>query len=156
MNSSSDWTSVDLSLPRSSLSQTRQWARHDPRASLRVLVIDDEPLVGKAVAQLLRHDLVEVYQRPGEALQRARQQAFDLVLCDLQMPSMSGVEVHERLSSMRPELTHGFVLMTGALIGPFIQHFVRSRRVGMLQKPFTSQDVERCVREMAPHSSLSR
>jgi PAS domain S-box-containing protein len=86
-----------------------------PPARRRVLVVDDEALVARAVGRILRaeHDVVHECD-PRAALARlSGGEACDLVLCDLMMPEMSGMELHRRLAELRPELRDRFVFMTG-------------------------------------------
>ena len=83
----------------------------------RVLVVDDEPLVLIAVERLLsdEHD-VTALSSGQQALDRlVAGERFDLVLCDLMMPGMSGGELFERISDL-PDLVGRFVFMTGGAV----------------------------------------
>ncbi len=76
----------------------------------RILVVDDEPnIVSSVRRELTTHPLgrfhheVEGYADPAEALDRARSQAFDVVISDYRMPAMTGVEFLKRLTVIQPE-----------------------------------------------------
>jgi PAS domain S-box-containing protein len=86
----------------------------------RILVVDDEPLVGRAVARLLGSDHeVLTLTSPAEALDRAAAgERWDVVLCDLMMPEMDGALLARRLEEKAPDLAQRIVYMTG---GAFIE-----------------------------------
>ena len=106
------------------------------RCTLRVLVIDDEPMVGELVKQMLSNHIVEVFLRAQVALKCAQETPFDLVICDLHMPEMSGIELHHALLNESGHLTSHFVLMTGAAMEPDIIDFLARWSIPLLRKPF--------------------
>ncbi|MEZ5990286.1 MAG: response regulator transcription factor [Planctomycetota bacterium] len=65
----------------------------------RLLVVEDEPLIGRLVADNLRHEGYEVELVPdgGRGLERAQSGEFDLVLLDLMLPTLPGLELLKRL-----------------------------------------------------------
>lgn len=118
---------------------------------LRLLVIDDEPLLGQTI-RLGLEDAVEVtLETSGDAgLQKLLQQEFDLILCDLSLPDTSGIEIYRQLSSVRPELKERFVVMTGGASSTEAGDFLESYEGPLLTKPFTLREVERLIRELVP------
>jgi CheY-like chemotaxis protein len=119
--------------------------RSEARPSYRVLVIDDEALIGRLLAMTLDRDAVEYFDDPERALARAREVAFDLVFCDLMMPSMTGIEVHRALMRMTNSSAPRFVLMTGSAIGTELEAFLNRERVRLLRKPFALPELELCL-----------
>jgi CheY-like chemotaxis protein len=95
--------------------------RPAPLAGLRVLVVDDAPRVRESVARLLALDgasfsLADQGQAGLDLLERDG--PFDLVLSDIAMPVLDGIQLLRRLAQVRPDLA--VILMTGqegALIG---------------------------------------
>src|SRR5690606_13572825 len=86
--------------------------RPDIRA--RVLIVDDEPLILRSVARLLRdqHD-VETAHNGVEGLAKIRDDGpFDLVVCDLMMPEMTGMDLHQAVQAYNPEIASRFVFLT--------------------------------------------
>ncbi len=80
-------------------------------APARILVIDDEPLLGQTLLYAFkgRHD-VSICTSGRAGLSRLEQDAqFDLVLCDLMMPDVSGAAVFEAVKRNHPELVARFV-----------------------------------------------
>ena len=85
----------------------------------RVLVVDDEPALRNALAEMLEHLGYRASVAPGplEALDlfRAAPDAFDVVLCDLLMPVMTGVDLARELFALRPRTR--FAIMSGFSAG---------------------------------------
>jgi PAS domain S-box-containing protein len=101
----------------------------------RVLVVDDDPLVGRMVERLLReHDVVSCTQ-PATALDRAIGEEFDVILCDVMMPNMSAMEFHERLARERPGLADGIIFITGGAFTPAARAFFEKTPNTRLEKP---------------------
>src|SRR3989338_10162723 len=65
----------------------------------RILVIDDEELVLKSVTKLLEKEGYEVAAcRSGkEALEKTKKEAFDLIVCDVRMPKLNGIETLKKI-----------------------------------------------------------
>jgi signal transduction histidine kinase/CheY-like chemotaxis protein len=81
----------------------------------RLLVIDDEPDICLALEEALQeqHDVLALTEA-HEALERlAAGQRFDLILCDVRMPRMTGVAFHARLSARDPAQASRVILMSG-------------------------------------------
>jgi CheY-like chemotaxis protein len=104
-----------------------------------VLVVDDDPVVGASVRRVLsrEHD-VELAHGGREALDRiAAGEPFDVVLCDVVMPGVSGLDVHAELSQTAPSLAARMVFMTGGALTTeardFLSRLPPDRR---LDKPF--------------------
>jgi signal transduction histidine kinase len=123
----------------------------------RVLVIDDEPLVGRLVeAALVGHE-VELVTEPSAGLLLLNDGDYDVVLCDLKMPDISGIEVHAWISARRPDLCARFVLMTGAAADNDVESFVERSGVPVLRKPFAIRDLRAMVQRLvAVQAPLSR
>ncbi len=85
----------------------------------RVLIVDDEILIGRVLARALGgFAVVDVAQSGAEALQlimdgTAAGSRFDLVVCDVMMPEMSGPELYDRVKAIDPRTAAVFVFVTG-------------------------------------------
>ncbi len=105
----------------------------------RILVVDDEELVTRAVARILspQHDVVTRTSAQA-ALDEITSggDEFDLVLCDLMMPDMSGMELHARLDDVAPELARRVVFLTGGAFTPDARAFLESVPNARIEKPF--------------------
>jgi len=103
---------------------------------LRVLVLDDEPGIGRLVAEGLGGHIAEVFTQPRRALERASEVPFDFVFCDFSMPEMTGLDFYEALVQVQPDLAHRFVLMTGSAYTRELEAFLLRTQVELLPKPF--------------------
>ena len=113
---------------------------------MRVLAVDDEPLSRTALRELLstRQDVekFEVAEDATQALQSLQKQCFDVLLLDIHMPEMSGLELVERLSH-RAEFVPAVVFITA-----YQQHAVEAfekRAVDYVLKPFAPQRVHEAL-----------
>jgi len=117
----------------------------------RILIIDDEPLLGQTLrfAFQEKHD-VEVVASGREALERlTRDTNFDLVLCDLMMPDVSGEHVYRAVSERTPLLLPRFVFMTGGAFTERAQEFLAHFAGRQLEKPFNIDEVEALLSELS-------
>jgi len=116
----------------------------DHMSSLRCLVVDDHPFQRKVVrTMLLRLGISQVTEANDgkEALERVGVEAPDVVLCDLQMPSMDGVELLRHLGQGGYE--GGVILMSGVdprvlATAEMVAQFYRLTLLGALPKPVQS------------------
>jgi len=91
----------------------------DAPAALSVLVVEDEPAVGRTLQRLLIPHRVTVVTRGRAALARiAAGETFDVILCDVMMPEQTGMEFHDRLREVRPDLASRIIFLSG---GAFTQ-----------------------------------
>jgi len=120
-----------------------------PARSGRVLVIDDEVAVGRTIQRLLgdRHDVVVVTSGAQAMDLFLAGSEFDVVLCDISMPEMNGMEVQERAIACRPELADRFVFMTGGSYSPKTREFFDSEARTRIDKPFDLEALRSLVRE---------
>jgi len=112
-------------------------------ARRKVLAIDDEALLLKAYRRMLgpHHDLTFALSA-AEALQLLeRQRGFEVILCDLQMPDMSGVEFYELLSTRSPALAARVVFVTGGAFSWEARRFLDGTPVPRVQKPFKLPEI---------------
>jgi PAS domain S-box-containing protein len=114
----------------------------------RILIVDDEPLVARAVARVLSppHEVIAAGSG-ADALARIAggDRGFDLVLCDLMMPGMSGMDLHERLRTVAPELARRVVFLTGGAAHPDARAFLERARRPFVEKPFDPPALRRVV-----------
>lgn len=109
---------------------------------LRILIVDDEPLVRRVLSLVLHreHDVV-VAESGEEALALLEPGDVDVVLCDLMMPGMSGMEVYEQVRRRRPGFERRIVFVTGGAFVPRLAEFLDSVDNLKLLKPFNVQQV---------------
>lgn len=100
-------------------------------------MIDDEPYLGAAVRRsLAKEHLVVAVDGAAEALTRLeRGERYDVILCDLMMPGMDGIEFHRRLSLVLPEEAPRVVFITGGAMTARVEAFFRRVPNLLLEKP---------------------
>lgn len=103
-----------------------------------ILVVDDEPMVARAFQRTLsaEHDVVTI-ERAGEALERiGAGERFDVILCDLMMPQMTGMDLHAELSRVAPEQAGRMVFLTGGAFTTRARTFLDETPNQRIEKPF--------------------
>ncbi len=142
-----------LSDPPSS-SEPPQRDRSRERAT--VIVVDDDPVLSKALCRGLRHEYdVHCACSGAEALELVgRLSQVDLVLCDVMMPHMNGIELQARMRERAPELATRFLFISGGGVTEHTRAFLEQLD-GYLKKPVTQQQLIAAVRQ-ALRSARSR
>jgi PAS domain S-box-containing protein len=115
----------------------------------RILVVDDEKMVATAVLRLLGNDhMVEVLTSAQEALRRICDgERFDVILCDLMMPIMTGAELHSELARAAPDQAACMVFLTAGAFTPRARAFLDEVPNPRLDKPFELATLRALVQE---------
>lgn len=143
---------VELPASLAALSSSPPIASWPPRSiggPARVLVVEDEVLLARALANELSrvHD-VQVAAHATEALDILAKGAFDVILCDVRMPGMSGEALYEMVRSDRPHVAVRFVFMTGVGFGADFERFLSESGRPILEKPFSVEDALGIIRKV--------
>lgn len=122
----------------------------------RILVVDDEPSICMIVRKTLSRDQysVETTTRSLAALQRLEREPFDLLITDISMPDIDGLELAERARAAQALL--GIVIMTG--YGSF-ENMSRALRTGVADfiiKPFDIEDLRITVARALERQRIQR
>ena len=117
----------------------------------RVLIVDDEVRLAQSMRLLLEPEHEAVVCTSGEAALEllAGDRAFDLILCDLHMPGVTGLEVHRRLSASDPALAGRVVFLSGGAITAETKAFVLASSNLVLDKPVRPERLLDLVRTRA-------
>jgi CheY-like chemotaxis protein len=118
-----------------------------------VLVVDDE--------EPIRTALQRYFQRHGWAVDEAEDggagldkllgdgDAYDLILTDLKMPRVSGIELHDRLARERPQLFRRLIVMTGDVASPEAAVLLARTDRPVIEKPFELAELARVIGRIA-------
>jgi signal transduction histidine kinase len=112
----------------------------------RVLVIDDEPAILRAIRRVLTgsHQVVTCERAREALLLFEAGEVFDVIICDVMMPDMTGVEFYEKICASFPELSERLVFMTGGALSLRAEAFIM--HVGqVLEKPLRATDIRDLV-----------
>jgi CheY-like chemotaxis protein/two-component sensor histidine kinase len=115
----------------------------------RVLVIDDEPIVARVVERSLStgHEVV-VSSSAGEALKMlVAGEHFDVILCDLMMPQMTGMELHAELCRVAPEHAARMIFLTGGAFTPTARAFLDQTPNLRIEKPFDVRNLKALIND---------
>ena len=146
-------SSFHVFLPPSEItSAVRKTSRiRRPIAALaaRILAIDDEPIVGTALKRVLGKDNEVITETSARrALDRIRAgEHFDLILCDLMMPDVTGVDFYNELKEFAPERAADVVFMTGGAFTPKARTFLETVTNERLEKPFDMATLKTLVQD---------
>jgi CheY-like chemotaxis protein len=115
----------------------------------QILVVDDDALAARVVGRVLRaeHDIVDV--RSGrDAMSRLQAgEHYDLVLCDLMMPEMTGMELFDEVKRAGLDIANRMVFMTGGAVTTRAREFVAALPDRWLEKPFDAETLRSLVRD---------
>jgi len=130
------------------------------RRPLRLLLIDDEPLVLRSLRRMLADHDVEIANGGIEALGRLKQDSdYDLILCDLMMPDMDGTVLYAEIERAMPDVLERVIFCSGGAFTARTKQFVEQSARTIIEKPLTREAFEDIVAELplyrrgaSPHS----
>ncbi len=113
----------------------------------KVLVIDDEETLGAAIKRYLTHDHdVVAVTSAGAALELfGVGEEYDVILCDLMMPQMTGMELFAEMQAKFPELAEKIIFLTGGAFTASAREFLASTTTRHLEKPFDLQALRKLI-----------
>jgi CheY-like chemotaxis protein len=116
---------------------------------LRVLLIDDEPLVLRSLGRMLADYAVDTANGGIEALSRLKQDSdYDLILCDLMMPDMDGTVLYAELERSVPDVLERVVFCSGGAFTSRTKQFVEESERTIIEKPLTREAFEDLIAEL--------
>ncbi len=119
--------------------------------SLRVLLVDDEPLARQRLARLLaEHENYQIVAEAGNgqaALDWLRQHKADLVLLDIQMPGLTGLEVAEQLMELLPSTSARPAIIFCTAYDEYALNAFKVEAVDYLLKPIRKEDLSRALQK---------
>ena len=119
----------------------------------RILVVDDEPAVLKFLSQMLTDEghEVDTADNADDALKKVETERYSLILLDIKMPGMSGIELYKRFQGIAPSLASRVVFITGDVIGTRTTAFLSKTKAPYIAKPFSTaelkKEINRILRE---------
>lgn len=120
----------------------------------RVLIVDDEVFIIAALRRLLgsEHEVTAVMSALEAIALVAGGSRFHVILCDLRMPGMSGIDFYEKLRTFAPDMISRIVFCTGATFSTDIRQFFDRVPNRLLEKPFDPGTVRSLVRTIVNES----
>lgn len=136
------------SVTKAFVGETRTAVAREELSRGKLLVVEDEPVLAEALATLLspEHE-VDVETDPREALLRLRRGgSYDLILCDVVMPWMNGMELYATVCAERPELRERIVFLTAGGAMMHVKKFLSEVPNPRVEKPVSPEVLRRLVR----------
>ena len=119
-------------------------------APAEVLIVDDDPLAASGLKRLLASEhRVEIVTDGKQALERLLCKRFDVVLCDLMMPNLTGMDLYEEVARQAPEQAQRMLFVTGGAFTAQAKAFVAQRFDRVLEKPMDPRRLRAVIRERA-------
>lgn len=116
---------------------------------LDILVLDDEPIVGERLKPALEKEghQVEIFVDPNQALKRISEKAFDIVVTDIRMDEMDGIEVLEKVSA-RSNRTK-VIMITGYATLEVARESLTKGAFDFIAKPFKLREMRAAINKAA-------
>jgi signal transduction histidine kinase len=116
-----------------------------PKGPPRILLVDDEDNLRSVIRRALRDYTVDGAASGREALSLLARERYDLILCDVMMPEMTGVELFGQLQALYPDLVPRVVFLSGGAFTAETQRFLDSVGRPIIDKPFRMDELRRRV-----------
>jgi len=116
---------------------------------LRVMIVDDEPIVGKRLGPALEKNgfEVETFLDPAEALGRLKEQSFDIVVTDFRMEELDGIQVLTHVMESCPETR--VILITGYATVEVAREALVKGAFDFIAKPFKPKELRAVINKAA-------
>jgi PAS domain S-box-containing protein len=114
----------------------------------KIMVVDDEPNICRVLHRLLSREghRVETVSDAEDALKRLNKTSYDLILLDIKMPGMSGIEFYNHMKVIDPSLQQKVVCITGDVISSKNKTFLDKAGIPCIVKPFSIDELMRQVK----------
>jgi signal transduction histidine kinase/DNA-binding response OmpR family regulator len=123
-----------------------------PARPAHILLVDDDPLVQNSIRRTLeRHHDVVIVGSGARALSILEAEHFDIVLCDLIMPGMTGMQLFETIRARDPAQAKRFVFLTGGTSSPEARNFLLGVDNARAYKPLGADEIVRLIAKCLRH-----
>jgi len=119
-------------------------------AGKEILVVDDEEVIVDLYLELLQAlgHTIDTASTGLQALKKIEARHYDLIITDIKMPKMSGIELYQKVVSIKPEMKHRFVFITGDMNSLTSQQSSTISDNPCLLKPVNIEKIETTIRQV--------
>jgi CheY-like chemotaxis protein len=112
-------------------------------AGAKILVVDDEPVVQDLLNDVLGDEgyKVEIVENGDDALERLGSKDYDVILLDIKLPGMSGIELYEHIQKTAKSLASRVIFVTGDVLSADTMTYVLSAGIPYITKPFEAEQL---------------
>jgi PAS domain S-box-containing protein len=116
-------------------------------APANILVVDDEPSIRDFMKKVLEASghRVDTVANGALALDIIESNRYDLLMLDIKMPGMNGIELYHHLKKTRPEMVKKIIFVTGDILGAGTREFIDRSKVRYITKPISIRKLEHCL-----------
>jgi len=113
----------------------------------KILIVDDEPEMGEELKEILKDEgyLVSIAYNGVEAIEIFSKSKFRLVLLDIKMPEMNGVEVYRKIRQMDPDIP--IIIVTGSFAKKNAEQALREGANDVVYKPFAVENLLTAIKK---------
>ncbi len=110
----------------------------------KILVIDDESVIRQFVSRVLSEEghEVEAVDKAEDALEKIKSKRYRLILLDIKMPGISGIELYKQFQEIAPSLMKRVVFITGDVMGKRTTAFLAKTKAPYMMKPFDAEQLK--------------
>ena len=121
----------------------------------KILVVDDEPATLELLSQILTAEGHEVQttEKATDALERIKSERYSLILLDIKLPGMSGVELYQSIEKIAESLAKRILFITGDVMAADTKDFLSKTNAPHVAKPFDIEQLKQVVDRMLTGSA---
>ena len=122
-----------------------QLDKEEQKDNVKILVVDDEEVMLKLVSNILSDEGYQVssYSNSLRALEKINEEEFDLMIADIKMPDLDGIELVKKAHQVRPDI--GALFMTGYASVDTAKEALKEGAYDYILKPFELNEVRKAV-----------
>jgi PAS domain S-box-containing protein len=119
---------------------------HKPRGA-KILVVDDEAAILTFLSRLLTEwgHSVETINTADAALERLKTERYGLILLDIKLPGMSGIELYHHIEKIAPALTRRVMFITGDIMESATRGFLEKSKAAHITKPLDIEVLKKTI-----------
>ena len=116
----------------------------------RIMVVDDEPAICQFLSQVLTQEghNVETIDNASTALERLKCERYSLILLDIRMKGMDGIELYRHMGKIAPSLQRRVIFITGDTMTPDTRSFLDRTKARYIPKPFDAEQLKEEINQI--------
>jgi len=117
--------------------------------------VDDDTIVQEFLTEILREEghEVEIVENGDDALDRLGNEDYDVILLDIKLPGMSGIELYEHLQKTAKSLARRVLFITGDTMSQDTIGFLSRTRAPYITKPFDAEQLKKDIARIISQQS---
>lgn len=114
-------------------------------SNINIMVVDDEPIVGKRLKRLFEKEgyAVDIFTRGSMALKELEQRKFDIIITDLKMGKVDGMQILETAREKYPDTK--IIIISGLSKNELVTDALKKGAFSFIVKPFTFSELKEVV-----------